>query len=962
MGLLQLQLLGELQVRLSGTVIPVLPGRQRLLLARLALAEGQFVQVAQLIDDLWEDRPPDSATNALQVYVSALRKLLGPTAIRTRGRSYALDGTAVIDTAQFRQEITAGLSAAPSPGAPTASDTLERGLSRWNGRPCQDLDEVAFVLAARVRLVDLYLSGMEAWAATRIGQGAARETVPQLRNLAADHPYREGIHAQLIIALAAAGRQVEALAAYADIRTALAEEFGVDPGDGLQAAHAAVLRNELPVPPPEPTAGRSVRRAMNNLPVALTSFVGREAETSAIADSLANARLVTLTGPGGCGKTRLAINVAEALRERYPHGIWLVELGARTDADEVQQAVAVVLGVGDTPAYALIETLIEHLQDRRLLVILDNCEHLAWACADFSASVLANCPDVRILATSRTPLGIPGEIEWAVSPLDVPDLLHIPPLGRLGEYSSVRLFVDRASAVLAGFTLMESNAAAVAAICARLAGIPLALELAAARVRALSVTQVASRLDEQLALLSDTARHGPPRQRTLRQTMDWSFDLLTSTERALFARLSVFAGSFSLEAAEELAADDGDGLEVFSRLVVHSLVAVERDEDSTRYRLLEPLRQYAATRLADRNESDGIQAWHAAYYVRMAEVAEENLEGGPGQAGWFRLLEKEWDNLLAALRELTGRADMTSVARLISALWRFFLIQGSLRDGRRLIEQALAHPSVAGSVRARALRTCGIFTHELSDYEQAAQHYEESLDLFRSVGTPKDAAGVLANLGLLAADQSQFGRAARLMEESLQMRRALNDVLEIALSLDNLGMLALDQGDVPRARGLLEESVEMFRQGHDKMGESVALNNLSRVAMRHGDWDQALALSRRGLELNRELGGQWGTSDCLQRLGEIAAGKAQLVEAAGLLSAAAMLREYTGEVLSAADEAEHQKLLAVIQAALGRVEFQKVRSHGRTRADADPIGYGLEYVSSQSGPEIPSWRSGPIAP
>jgi len=660
-----------------------------------------------------------------------------------------------------------------------------------------------------------------------------------------------------------------------------------------------------------------------------------------------------LTGSGGSGKTRLAINAAERLQDQYPDGIWLIELSARTEADEVQQAVALALGVSEASADALSATLIRYLRDRHLLVILDNCEHLAWACAELSGSILANCPGVRILTTSRAPLGVPGEIELAVPPLEVPDLRRIPPASRLGEFASVRLFVDRASAVLAGFALTESNAAAIAAICARLAGIPLALELAAARVRALSVTQIAARLDEQLVLLSDTARQGPVRQRTLRHTMDWSFDLLVSREQALFARLSVFSGSFSLEAAEELAADGGDGLDVLSRLVVHSLVAVERDDDSTRYRLLEPLRHYATERLADRNESERIRAWHAAHYLRMAEEAEGNLNGGAEQAKWFRLLEQEWDNLLAALRALAEHTDMVGVARLISALWRFFLIQGSLREGRRLLEQALAHPSVAGLARARALRTCGIFTQELSNYERAAQCYAESLELFRSAGASKDAAGVLANLGLLAANQSQFGRAARFMEESLQIRRTLNDVLEIALSLDNLGVLALDKGNVPKAQELLEESVEMFRQGNDKMGESVALNNLSRVAMRAGDWNRALALSRQGLELNRELGGQWATSDWLQRLGTIAAGKAQPAEAAGLLSAAAMLREYTGEKLSVADEAEHQDLFAAIQAALGPAEFQKARSHGRARADADPIGYGLEYVSRQSDPRTP---------
>jgi len=945
---LDLRLLGDMQVRLGGTVIAVVPGRQRLLLARLAFAEGRFVQVAQLIDDLWEDRPPDSAANALQVYVSALRKLLGPAAVRTRGRSYALDDAAVIDVVQFRQEITAGLSAASAADGVAASRWLGRGLSRWTGHPVQDLDDVGFVSAARAGLTDLYLSGMEAWAGVRTGRGAAGEAIPDLRKLAGQYPFREGIHTQLILALAASGRQVEALAAYDRIRVELAEEFGVDPGDGLQAAHAAVLRNELPVPPPEPPAGAPVPHFPSNLPVALTSFVGRESEAAEILESLAGTRLLTLTGPGGCGKTRLAINVAEAVRERYRDGIWLIELAPRTDLEGVRQAVALALGVRETSAEASAGALTGHLRDRDLLLILDNCEHLAWACAEFSVSTLASCPGVRILATSRLPLGVPGEIEWAVPPLRVPDLLHLPPFSLLGDYGSVRLFVERASAVLAGFSLTESNAEAVAAICARLAGIPLALELAAARVRVLSVTQIAARLDGQLALLTDTARHGPARQRTLRDTMDWSYDLLTSREQALFARLSVFAGSFSLEAAEEMAGQDGDGLDVFSRLVVHSLVAVERDVESTRYRLLEPLRHYAAEHLAGRNESGDVRAWHAAYYLRLAEEAAESLDGGSGQAAWFHLLELERDNLRVAVRELGERADMPGLARLVSALWRFFLVQGSLREGRRLLQQALADPSVAGGIRARALRSCGVFAQELGDYEQAGECYVESLDLFRSADADQDAAGVLANLGLLAANQSQFARAVQLMQESLQVRRAMNDVLGIALSLDNLGTLALEQGNLPSAREFLEESLEMFRQGRDMVGESVALNNLSRVAMRQGDLDEAAQLYRKGLELNRELADQWSTSYCLQGLAQVAASRTQMAEAASLLSAAAMLRERTGEVLSPADEAEDQKLLTVIQTALGAAGFQQAWSWGRARADADPIGYGLEYASGPS--------------
>jgi predicted ATPase/DNA-binding SARP family transcriptional activator/Tfp pilus assembly protein PilF len=938
--LLELRLLGEMQVRLDGAEVSVASGRQRLLLARLALAEGRFVPASQLIAEIWEDRPPDSATNALQVYVSGLRKLLGPPAIRTSGRAYALDDAAAVDVTLFREELSAGLRAG---GAVAASDWLDRGLSRWAGLPCSDLDEVSFVSTARAGLTDLYLSGVEIRAALRIGQGAAAQVLPELRALAREHPFREGIHAQLVLALAASGRQVEALAVFDNVRDQLAEEFGVDPGQALRGAQTAVLRSELPAALPA-VADQSASAARHNLPAALTSFVGRQPETAEVAGSLAMTRLVTMTGPGGCGKTRLALNVAEAVLDRYRDGTWLIELSASADPDGLVRAVALALGVRDGLAGESRDQLIGQLRDRDLLLVLDNCEHLVGACAEFAARALAGCPGIRILATSRTPLGVPGEVEWPVPPLPVPDARRAPPQGQLGEYPSVRLFVDRAGAVVPGFALTESNAGAIATVCRRLEGIPLAIELAAARTRLLSVTQIAARLDEQLTLLSDAARHGPARQRTLREAMDWSYDLLTGREQGLFAVLSVFAGSFGIEAAEEMAGDDG--LDVFSRLVIHSLVAVERDEGSVRYRLLEPLRQYAAEQLARRGETELARARHAAYYLRLAQAAEEHLDGGAEQAEWFRLLEREQDNLRVALRELTSRDDMPGVARLVSALWRFFLVQSEVGEGRRLLDGALDDPAVDGLLRARALRSCGVFAHELCDYEHAASRYAESLALFRSAGAQRDAAGVLANLGLLAANQSQFEHAMQLMQESLQVRRAVGDVQGIALSLDNLGMLALDQGDLSGARSFLEESLVMFRRGNDLMGESVAINNLSQVAVRQGDMDAAVELYRRGLELDRELANQWSTAYCLQGLAEIAVSRSQLSDAAGLLGAAAMLREQAGEaLLPPPDEAEHRKLLAVVQAGLGAAEFDEACSSGRARAAADPVAYGLEYVS-----------------
>lgn len=958
---LQFRVLGPFEVLRDGQPVGPAGSKRRGLLAMLVLRANYAVSAEDLIDGLWAGNPPPSSANIVQTYVSAWRKTLEPgragrgggDRLVTVGPGYRLRiEPGELDLDQFTVAMASGQSAAAASDQRDAAEQLAVALGLWRGPPLADLAGLPFHRAAADRLEELRLQAVEAWSLTALCVGRGRDVLAAVQDAREREPLRERLSELVMWALFQDGRQAEALATYEETRRVLADELGADPGAGLRDMQARVLRQDPTLRPTGESTLLEAKRlpgtSLNNLPIPLTSFVGREREIARITELLANVRLLTLTGTGGCGKTRLAINAAKTLLERHRDGVWLVELGARPDSSGligVVQAVALAVGVRGPPGSALTGALVEHLRDRDVLLVLDNCEHLVRACAELSERVLSTCPGARILATSRIRLGVPGETEWPVPTLQVPDERRMPPLGRLSGYASVRLFTERAATALAGFALTESNAAEVTAICARLAGIPLAIELAAARVKVLPVPQIAARLDGQLGLLSDTARHGPMRQRTLRGTLDWSFDLLAREEQALFARLSVFVGSFSLQAAEDMAEDNWDGLDVFSALVTHSLVVVERCEDSARYRLLEPIRQYAAERLAEQGETHNFRSRHAAYYLRLAEEAEHKLHGGTEQAKWFLLLELEQDNLRGALQELTESADMLGVARLISALWRFILVQGALTEARRLLDQALDDRSVTGPIRARALRAVGVFAHEQRDYEKAAARYAESLELFRAAGDKADAAGVLANLGLLAANQAQYDDAKALMQESLQIRRDVGDVSGIALSLDNLGTVALNQGDLPRARELLEDSLVMFRKANDMAGESVALNNLSRIAIKQGDVDGALALYSKGLHLNRQLADQWSTGHCLEGLAEIAAVRGQMAEAASLLGAGSTLRKRAGDMLSAADDAEHQRLLAMIQTALGAAEFEEAWSRGKAHADADPITYGLKYAS-----------------
>jgi predicted ATPase/transcriptional regulator with XRE-family HTH domain len=552
------------------------------------------------------------------------------------------------------------------------------------------------------------------------------------------------------------------------------------PAPDAAALEAAIVRVRAPAaataPAPggqvqEPTVaasppGQAPQPARTNLPVQPTSFIGRERELCEVRSLLSHAPLLTLTGAGGAGKTRLALATARELIGEYPDGVLLLELAALADPAFVVQSVATVLGLREEAHRPLLATLVDHLKDRRQLLVLDNCEHLVEACAELASALLRSCPHLRILATSRESLAVPGETTYRVPSLAVPDLAHVPDLEAMPAYAAVQLFVQRAQSRRPDFTLNIQNTRAVAEICARLDGMPLAIELAAARVGSLPVEGIAQRLADRFRLLTGGPRTVVPRQQTLRAALDWSWDLLTAPEQRLLGRLAVFAGGWTLDAAETVCVGDGmagwEILDVLDALVNKSLALLEEtdaDGEKGRYRLLETVRQYGWERLAESDETEAVRDRHLGWCLALAEAAAPQLRGGSKQGQWLARLERAHDNVRAALGWARERGTDEQSLRLAGALYRFRYMRGFFSEGRGWLEAALTGTGPASAMsRARALN----------------------------------------GAGLLAWQQSEYGRATALLEEGLTLQRNLSDKHGIASSLNNLGLVAYMQGDYGR--------------------------------------------------------------------------------------------------------------------------------------------------------------------
>ncbi|MGW1865132.1 BTAD domain-containing putative transcriptional regulator [Streptomyces mauvecolor] len=692
MGGVRYRILGNTQVHhLDGSPVALGGARLRALLTVLALRPGRAAPVGVLVGEVWGDEPPADAPAALQALVGRLRRVLGHDAVFSAdGGGYGLAAEPdAVDLHRF-ERLTADGARALEEGDPAKAVTLlDDALALWAGPALADLpDPGALASRAEARRLDARRLRL----AAALALGRAGETLAELAALCASHPLDEPLHVLRIRALRAAGRPAEALAAYEGVRTTLAEELGADPGPELRAIHAELLN---PAAAPAPAAVPAAAAVHGNLRARLTSFVGREAELADIRGDLESARLVTLLGPGGAGKTRLSQEAAEGAAACWPDGVWLAELAPVDDPAGVPAAVLTAVGARKTVLHSAgaeelraadrhaddpLVRLAEHCGPRRMLLLLDNCEHVIGAAAELAEYLLARCPHLVVLATSREPLGVPGELVRPVEPLPAPFAL--------------RLLAERGAAARPGFRV-EDDPDAAAEICRRLDGLPLAIELAAARLRMLTPRQIADRLDDRFRLLTSGSRTVLPRQQTLRAVVDWSWDLLEAPERAVLGRLAVFAGGCDLAAAEAVCAE-GDGLDapdvpaVLGSLVDKSLVvAAPDDTGEMRYRLLETVAEYATERLEDAGDRGAAERRHLTYYREFARRTDAGLRG-PGQRGAVDAFEREYENLRTALRRSVALHDEEEALCLVHALLWYWQMRDLRAESRHWAQEAAA--------------------------------------------------------------------------------------------------------------------------------------------------------------------------------------------------------------------------------------------------------------------------------
>jgi non-specific serine/threonine protein kinase len=669
----------------------------------------------------------------------------------------------------------------------------------------------------------------------------------------------------------------------------------------------------------------------------LTSFIGREEEINEIKHLLMGSRLLTLTGAGGSGKTRLAIRVASEVRNMFSDGVWWIELAVLVDPQLVPQAVAKVLSVREAPNQTLSETLANALRSMQILLVLDCCEHLLDACAQLTEHLLKACPDLKILATSREVLGVAGERIFQVPTLLSPDPHRVKPSDFL-DYDAVCLFVERAATLMPDFALTDQNALAIGQLCHGLDGIPLAIELAAARVQVLKVEQIAARLDDRFQLLTGGSRTALPRHQTLRATLDWSYELLSGNERTMLQRLSVFTGGWSAAAAESVCAGGeiqlNDVLDLLSQLASKSLVMAERKPgEEARYRMLETIREYAGKMLAEAGEEKAVRDRHLDFFVLLAEEAEPQLFR-PDQVSWLNRLEADHENLRAAVAWSLERKAATSALRLVGALSWFWQQRGHYREARELSSQILSSPSAMErtAARAKALSIAGLVQWVLGRKADVRSLLEEALDIATEIGDQSTIALSRVFLGTVISTHGDYQEGLSLIEEGLEECRALGSAGQhgVGFALSFLGDGAFYQGNCQRAQELYEKSEDVLREVRDLNFLAYALRRLGHTARYLGDLERAANGCQESLSLNMRLGHKQGVAACVSGLACVALARGDALAAAQLFAAVENQLEKIGVSLLPSDTVEFERNVALVHEELGEAAFAAAWAEGRT--------------------------------